>query len=111
VRSNVAVEVVPDDSREREFQSVIAGWNAKVPTDAKTGVNARAEAAKAALDRMAQEQQSGERPWSKTRSNGEGKCKQTKTKMRFEIRAPWLLNSGLRLKWRNKCPKITFRSI
>jgi hypothetical protein len=38
----VAVEVVPDDSREREFQSVIAGWNAKVPTDAKTGVNARA---------------------------------------------------------------------
>ena len=26
----------------------------------------------------------------------------------ISVRAPWLLNSGLRLKWRKKCPKITF---
>mmetsp|Transcript_1899 Transcript_1899/g.2664 ORF Transcript_1899/g.2664 Transcript_1899/m.2664 type:complete len:639 (-) Transcript_1899:87-2003(-) len=52
VASNLVVEVTQDESKEKRFRSILDAWNAKDP-------KGRAEAAKAALERMQQEQASG----------------------------------------------------
>jgi hypothetical protein len=53
VASTVPVEVTADDTQQKEFQAIIDGWNARDP-------KGRADAAKAALQRMTEEAETGE---------------------------------------------------
>ena len=53
------MEVTPDDTQQRQFRSIIEGWNAP-KADAPKGSASRADAAKAALARSAAEAETGE---------------------------------------------------
>jgi hypothetical protein len=53
VASTAPVEVTADDTQQKQFQAIIDGWNARDP-------KGRADAAKAALQRMTEEAETGE---------------------------------------------------